>query len=145
MSLRSSSAGDRHRHNLILFGALLTVLIGVVAVIAGMAVIKALFVVAAELSLLIFLAQAYCTVSVHMPENDEAMRSLFTVGILYIAFLFLQSLWEILKTHYQRVHGDGWRYERTITTLAYVVFVGIFLWELYLVVSPIVTNLCVYR
>ena len=129
----------------VVFGILLAALVAVVAVVAGMAVIKALFVVAAELSLLIFLAQAYCSVPTRFPENDEALKSLFAVGILYIAFLFLQSLWGILKSHYERVHGDGWKYERTITTLAYVVFVGIFLWQLYLVVSPIVVNLCVYK
>jgi len=129
----------------IVLGILLTILMAIVAVIAGMAVIKALFVVAAELSLLIFLAQAYCGVPIRMPQNDAALKSLFTVGILYIGFIFLQSLWEILKGHYNRVHGEGFRFERVVTTLAYVVFVGLFLWQLYLVVSPIVINLCVYK
>lgn len=129
----------------IVLGLLLTALMAVIAVIAGMAVIKALFVVAAELSLLIFLAQAYCGVPARLPQNDLALKSLFTVGILYIGFIFLQSLWEILKARYQRVHGEGWRYERTITTIAYVGFVGLFLWQLYLVVSPIVIGLCVYK
>ncbi len=129
----------------ILLGILFAILMGVIAVIAGMAVIKALFVVAAELSLLIFLAQSYCSVSVHSIENNEALKNLFTVGILYIGFIFLQSLWSILKEHYQRVHGQGWRYERSFTTAAYVVFVCLFLWQLYLVVSPIVINLCVYK
>jgi hypothetical protein len=129
----------------IVLGILLAALMAVIALIAGMAVIKALFVVAAELSLLIFLAQAYCGVPNRLAQSDLALKSLFTVGILYIGFIFLQSLWEILKARYTRVHGDGWRYERTITTVAYIFFVALFLWQLYLVVYPIVTNLCVYK
>ncbi|HVM76552.1 MAG TPA: hypothetical protein VMU07_00090 [Candidatus Paceibacterota bacterium] len=129
----------------IVLGLLLAGLMAIIAVIAGMAVIKALFVVAAELSLLIFLAQAYCGVTNRLPESDEALRSLFTVGLVYIAFIFLQSLWDILKTHYTRVHGEGFRYERAITTAAYIVFVALFLWQLYLVVMPIVFGLCVYK
>ncbi len=129
----------------IVLGLLFTALLAVVALIAGMAVIKALFVVAAELSLLIFLAQAYCDVPNRLAQNDAALKSLFTVGILYIGFIFLQSLWGILKARYEKVHGEKFRYERTIRTAAYVIFVGLFLWQLYLVVSPIVTNLCVYK
>src|SRR5689334_11222581 len=57
----------------IVFGFMLTVLMAIMAVMAGMAVIQSLFVVAAELSLLIFLTQAYCAAPGRLPQNNAAL------------------------------------------------------------------------
>ncbi len=127
--------------------ALLAVLVALFSILAGITVVKALFVVAAELSLLIFLTQSYCATpsAVRLPQSDAAMTSLFTVATLYIGFLFIQSLWDGVKTHYKKIEGRPGTWEKWATMIAFAAFTLLFLWELYLVIDPIVAGLCVYK
>ncbi len=126
---------------------LLGVLVTIFSIFAGITVVKSLFVVAAELSLLIFLTQSYCATSssLRLPPNNAAMTSLFTVGILYIGFLFVQSLSDGLKVHYKKIEGQKGAWEKWATMIAFIAFTLLFLWELYLVIDPIVAGLCIYR
>lgn len=128
---------------LVILLGLLSIAIGL---IAGAVVVKSLFAVAAELSLLIFLTQAFCGAPVRHPANNAAMTVLFTIGMLYIAYLFFTTLRDELKGVYRRrleEHPHTW--EKVVTIAAFVAFVILFVWELYLIVTPIVRGLCVYK
>jgi len=133
--------------NWIFVGALLTILFSALALMAGFAVIQALFLVAAELSLLIFLAQSFCAVpaSARAAANDEALKILLAVGLIYILVSFSRSLYELLKDRYKKIENRGWSVRTILFLVAFVAFTLIFVWEIYLVVWPIVAGLCVYR
>lgn len=120
-------------------------LILLIMLIAGFTVLKSLFIFAAELSLLIFLAQSFCSVTQRSAASNEAMQNLLVVGILYIIFMFLHSLWKTLKEYYKKVENEKWSIEKIFTVSLFLTFIVWFLWEIYLVVSPIVLNLCVYN
>jgi hypothetical protein len=131
----------------IILAVLLGFLFMALGITAGIIVIKSLFVVAAELSLLIFITQSYCSIPSfsRLPQNNAAMNSLFTIAILYIGFLFIRSLWINLKESYKKVQNECNSWEKWITIVAFLLCIILFLWELYLVINPIVLNLCVYK
>jgi hypothetical protein len=120
-------------------------LILLIMVIAGFTVLKTLFLFAAELSLLIFLAQSFCSVTQRSIASNEAMQNLLIVGILYIIFMFFRSLWKTLKDYYKKVENEKWSIEKIFTVSLFLIFSGWFLWEIYLVISPIIRNLCIYN
>ena len=130
----------------IINGILLGVVLLIVAVIAGFAVVRSLFLVAGELSLLIFLSQSYCEVTVRAPASDAALKNLLVLGLLYIGITFVRSLYEISKKNYRKVRGrERWPATQVATIALSVILTGLFLWQIYLVVGPIIANLCVYR
>ncbi len=126
-------------------GILLGVILLIVAVIAGFAVVKSLFLVAGELSLLIFLSQSYCEVSVRAAVSDAALKNLLVLGLLYIGITFVRSLYEVTRENYRKMSGERWSVRRVITIALFLILTGLFLWQIYLVVGPIISNLCVYR
>lgn len=138
--------GDRF-NNLMwtITGIILIVFVYLIMFIAGFAVMKALFFVAAELSLLIFLAQSYCNVQTRPVGSDEALQSLLIIGMTYIIYSFFRSLLDICKKHYQPIKNERRSSQKIVTISLFIFFAGVFAWQIYLVVSPIVKNLCVYK
>lgn len=124
---------------------LLVLLLSIIMVIAGFAVLKALFYVAAELSLLIFLAQSYCDVPNYPVSGEQALKSLLFIGISYILIKFFLSLYKALKKNYKVVKNEGWSNEKVATVVLVLVFTVLFIYEIYLVTAPIVQNLCVFK
>jgi membrane-bound ClpP family serine protease len=112
---------------------------------AGFAVLRSLFLVAAELSLLIFLSQSYCMVPVRSAESDNALKGLLVVGILYMAFTFFKSLYEEIKEYYKKDPNYPKRKRGAINGILFIFFVGLFIWQIYLIVYPIISNLCIYK
>lgn len=127
----------------IIIAILLAILISIISIYAGFAVLKSLFLVAAELSLLIYLAQSYCSVSGHTTSSDAALKSLVSLGLLYIAISFFRSLYGIAKTHYKKVEKERWHKEKIMTVSLYLIFAGMFTWEIFLIMKPIILGLCV--
>lgn len=126
-------------------GIMIIVFVYLIMFIAGFAVMKALFFIAAELSLLIFLAQSYCDLSVKPAGTKEALQSLLIIGILYIIYNFAKSLMDVCKNRYKIIKNDkGWFY-KTIAISLFIFFAGVFIWQIFLVVSPIVSGLCIYK
>ncbi len=127
--------------NAVMLGLILSVFM----IIAGFAVLKSLFFVAAELSLLIFLAQSYCTVPSRLPAGDQALKSLLVIGILYIAVSFLRSLHGAIKNNYKKIENERWSWEKIFSVSLYLIFTVMFLWQVYRVIDPIISNLCIYK
>jgi len=123
----------------------LSILFLITWVLAGMIILKSLFLVSGELSLMIFLAQSYCDVKNRTQASDGALISLFGFGLLYIGLLFIRSLYKGLigglKTFEKRNDGNkSWP-----IVILFGLSIGLFLWQLYEVINPIVHNLCVYN
>ena len=125
-----------------ILGVLLVILLGIIAMWAGILVVRSLFVVAGELSLLIFLAQSYCNVPGRSTPGNEALKSLLIVGLLYIGFLFLNSLLKALKETYNKMERDESTKEKIFVITVFLLFSALFVWEVYLVIGPIIRNLC---
>jgi hypothetical protein len=127
--------------NLLLLGILLSVIM----FIAGFAVLKSLAAVGAEISLLIFLAQSYCDVPNRLTPSNEALKSLVGLGLIFIVVAFGRSLYKLLKENYQTLEKERRSKEKIVAVALFLMFTGLLIWEVYLVISPIILNLCIYK
>lgn len=127
----------------IILGTVITALISWLFVMAGFTVLKSLFLLSAELSLLIFLAQAYCEVPNHFA--DDALKMLVGVSLLYISFEFFKSLKRALNERLEKIPEKRWSKEKIIVVTLFALFTLAFVWMIYQVVNPIILNLCVYK
>jgi len=127
--------------NMVMWASLLTA----IGIFAGFTVFKALFFVAAELSLLIFLAQSYCDLPIHTPAGVEAMRDLLFIGLLYIVFAFYQSFRKILQDYNKKLGKDPIPKEGVFVITVFFIFTFLFIQQIYLVISPIISNLYVCK
>lgn len=123
----------------------LFVLVTVAWALAGHAVMKSLFLVGASLSLIVFLAQSYCEAPNLTQSGNDALNTLLVFSFIYIGFDFFRSLYKEVtsRTRTLKQVNDGkspW-----IFLVPFALFVGIFLWQLYQVMLPILSSLCVYN
>ncbi len=112
---------------------------------AGHAVMKSLFLVGASLSLIIFLAQSYCDVPNLTQSGNDALKSLLGFSIIYLGFDFIRSLYKELTSHTKRMKEINMGKNPWIFLVPFALFVGIFLWQLYQVMFPILNSLCIYN
>ena len=138
--------GDRLNHYIWTFdGVMIIAFVYLIMFIAGFSVMKALFFIAAELSLLIFLTQSYCNLSVKPDGTKEALQSLLIIGLSYIIYNFIKSLLGACKNRYKIIKNDrGWFF-KTISISLFIFFAGVFIWQIFLVVNPIISDLCIYK
>lgn len=113
--------------------------------LAGHAVMKSLFFVGASMSLVIFLAQSYCQSPNLTPSGNQALMTLVGFSMFYIGFDFLRALYkevtERLHSFKQVNNGKSpWFF-----LLPFAFFVGLFVWQVWQVIEPILKGLCVYR
>lgn len=123
----------------------LSLIVMVTWTMAGYAVMKSLVYVSAGLSLLIFLAQAYCDVPTIARTGNDALKILLGFGLLYITCEFFRSLYKEMSSHskFLKERNEGKR--PLMILIPFALFTGIFIWQVYQVVSPIVHNLCVFN
>jgi hypothetical protein len=122
----------------------LAILITVAWAFAGHAVMKSLFLIGASLSLIIFLAQSYCAAPNLTQSGNDALKTLLAFSFIYLGYDFFRSLYTEVTSHTKKMKEvnngkNPWMY-----LVPFALFVGIFLWQLYQVISPIVGNFCVY-
>jgi len=126
---------------MILFALMLVIFV----IIAEFTVLKSFFLVAAELSLLIFLAKSYCDVPNRSAVGNEALKNLLTIGLFYIAVTFGRSLWKAIKEHYKKVEKERWSKEKILAIALFLIFTVFFIGQIYSVIKPIILNLCIYK
>lgn len=136
---------------------LLFIVLGILSLVAsitaGVAVFRALTVASVSLSFLVFLGQTYCSLPAASQTANESLATLIGFGFLYSIGVFLKSL-------YKELYGDKELKKKGsleifreanngknpwIILIPYGVFIGIFLLQLFQVISPIVHNLCIYK
>jgi hypothetical protein len=120
-----------------------SILLLVIMIAAGFMVMESLVGVAAGLSLLIFLAQSYCA-SGRTLGGDSALKSLLGIGLLYISYYFFSSVYDSLIENLKKINKPKgfWKF---LIIISYVAIVGLFIWELYQVIGPIISGLCVFK
>ncbi len=132
----------------ILLWTSLFIIVCFLIVLAGLVVIKSLFKVGAGLSLIIFLAQSYCSPGVvQTTSGKQALAGLIFLGLSYIIYDFLTSVSSELKTQFEnlkKVEGK-WEWKGVIMSLFLILFVVLFVVTIYEVMSPIVLSLCPYK
>lgn len=125
------------------------IMLGILAiammVFAGYTVLKSLFLLAAELSLLIFLAQSFCSATQRSVASNAAMKSLLLAGLAYIVIMFFLSLRNNLKEYYKKVKDEKLSSAKIFVICLFFIFIVWFLWQIYQVVDPIISSLCVYK
>ena len=123
----------------------LALIIMVTWTMAGYAVMKSLVFVSAGLSLLIFLAQAYCDVPTVARTGNDALKILLGFGLLYIGCEFFRSLYKEMSTHTKFLKERNEGKKPWMLLVPFALFIGIFVWQIYQVVFPIIHNLCIYN
>ncbi len=123
-------------------------LLGFLLLRAGLIVIKSLIYVAAELSLIIFLAQSYCSQEVTRSlQSDNAIKGLIVVGFIYVSYRFLNDVYsELIGTVSKLREADAkWSWRVIFVALLLFSFTCFFAWSVFLVMQPIVESFCIYK
>lgn len=129
----------------VILGITISILVTWIAVNAGFVVLKNLFLLSAEISLLIFLAQSYCDKVKVLSKSDDALKVLITLGIAYISYEFFKALFEALRKKLDSISKEKWTWEKVFVVALFLVFTFVFIRIIYQVTSPIIYNLCVYN
>lgn len=125
--------------------------------LAALAVFRALMVVGAGLSLILFIAQSYCALDVAERLANDSLRSLIGISILFIGVILVVRLRRELfgdpegKREFDKVGvlksmrdaNDG--KDSFIILILYASFMGLILGQLFEVLYPIFNNLCIYK
>jgi ABC-type multidrug transport system permease subunit len=112
---------------------------------AGFIVLKSLFNVAADLSLLLLLSQSYCNISNRPPSSDTALQGILFIGLLYVIVEFIGSLRKALKEYFKNTEYKEKKNDKIIITLIFILFAVWILYAISLVIIPIVNDSCVYK
>lgn len=129
-----------------LVGALLiSIIIAYVMLKAGFTVIRALCVVGAEISLIIFLGQSYCNVVKEVSPNDKALVAFLSISGVYIIYEFSKHLYSALANRLASIPTKLFSWEKGFVIFFFCLFTIGFLSLTYKVIYPIVSDLCVYK
>ena len=112
---------------------------------AGHAVMKSLFWVGASLSLIIFLAQSYCAVPVAAQTGNDALKSLLVFGFGYIAIDFFRTLYKEVLERIKMLKQTNDGKKPWMILVPFGLFTGLFVWQIWQVLFPILHTLCVYK
>jgi len=118
-------------------------LLSAILVLASFAIMRSLIEVAAGLSLLIFLAQNYCDVPVRSAAGDNALKGLLLVGIIYLSYYFLRTLYKLLAKNYKKFGDKEWPWEKILFVILFLIFIISLVCDIYQVIQPIILNLCI--
>jgi hypothetical protein len=112
---------------------------------AGFAVLESLFLVSAELSLLIFLSQSYCNIPIRSVASDLALRNLLIIGMMYMILKSFGSLRGALKSNFANIKKRKRLMHEIVVMASFLLFTVLMIWQIYMVMNPIINNLCIFR
>jgi sterol desaturase/sphingolipid hydroxylase (fatty acid hydroxylase superfamily) len=124
---------------------IISILLAILMAFAGFTVLKSLISISVEISLMIFLAQSYCEAPNHLPQGDEALRSLLILGIMFIAGSFIYSLYKNCIKRYELIRKEKWSKEKITLVSLFAFFAIMIVWQIVLIITPIILNLCVLK
>ena len=138
---------------MILFVISFSVLCLVTWFMASVVIFRSLFVIGGGLSLMIFIAKTYCDLPVIQHTADDSLKTLFGFGIIYLVWVFTSSLYkELMGDKELETKGSLKNIEEIydgkkplLIVIPYAIFIGLFLYQLYAVMNPILHSLCIYR
>ena len=113
---------------------------------AGRAVMKSLFIIGAELTLMIYLAQAYCDiVPAAVRTADEAMKSLLNLGLLYLGIKFVYVLYKEVINSAELLRKINGNKKPWLILIPFAMLVGALVTQISQVLYLIISNLCIYK
>lgn len=120
---------------------------------ASVVIFRSLFVIGGGLSLMIFIAKTYCDLPLSQHTADSSLQTLFYFGIMYLIWLFFSSLYkELMGDKKTECKGSLKKIEEIydgkkplLIVIPYAIFIGLFLYQLYAVMNPIIHSLCIYK
>jgi len=140
----------------VLFVIALIFLSAFTMLMAIVAIFRSLFVVAAGLSLILFIAQSYCGLAIEDQVSNDALKSLINMGLVFVGGLFILRLYRELfgdpeaKREFDKIGAlqtfrdiNKGKHSYLLLFL-YASFMGLILGQLFQVLYPIFNNLCVY-
>lgn len=123
----------------------LLILVALTWGLAGHAVLKSLFLVGANLSLMVFLAQAYCEVPLINRTADEALVTLVGFAVLYIGYEFISSVFKEVRNRMKLFKEVSQQKNPWLIVVFFALFTGLFIVQVAQVILPILHNLCIYK
>jgi len=112
---------------------------------AAHAVIRSLFAVSVELSLIIFLSQAYCATPSTSHTADDALMTLVGVGMTYIGLKFFWTIMSEVTARSKALKKDGSHIWPWLLLPLFAIFTGLFIWQVVQVLTPVIQDICVYK
>jgi len=128
----------------LLLAAVIAMLLIIVMLIAGFAVFRSIVKASAGFTILIFLAQTYCSLESQTPEGVQALTLLWSTGSLYILFEFAKEFQEACKENLSKLGDDKKRWEGKLMIALFILFAVVYMVVLYKVLNPIIQSLCIY-
>ncbi|MBU6370885.1 hypothetical protein KGQ74_02345, partial [Patescibacteria group bacterium] len=113
--------------------------------VANIAIFESFFnlEVAGGLSLLFLIGQMYCASPFRNVMTNSAFQWLFWFGLAYVAFLFLKEFDKQLKKYFEKFKGKKMDAGTVIVIVGFFFFAILLIWEIVIVITPIILNLCV--
>lgn len=127
-----------------IFGFIL-VIFTVVMFLSGLIVLKSLFRVGAEISLLLFISQSYCSISDNLQTgmSTEAIKFLIISGLIFVASSFFKNIWKSFKELKGKISTEkNNKFECGSFLLMLAIMIAFFICLLILTLWPIIENLC---
>lgn len=125
--------------------ALLTILLVPAMIFSGYVVMRSLVLVSGGLSLIIFLAQAYCTLPNPPDGGKQALMALVAASFAYLAFEFSKQLWEAWRETFKPIHEQEKSWEKTAVIIILVICAVALVSIILQVIAPITASLCIYQ
>ena len=118
---------------------------------AGVAVFRSLLSAGVGLTLLFYIAELYCKVPEIHRNADSSLQALLGFGLIYVIFIFANSLWKELVGDKEKDLKGSIRFFKDmnngkkpwIILIPYAMFIGLFVYQLWQVIHPILNNFCV--
>lgn len=125
--------------------------------LAALAIFRSLLVVGTGLSLLLFIAQSYCSLPSDKQNSNDALESLIALSVLFIMLMFGICLYRELfgnpeaKREFDKIGvfkfframNEG--KDPILLLVLYAAFMGLILGRMFQVLYPIFSNLCIYQ
>lgn len=113
---------------------------------AGRAVMKSLFIIGAELTLIIYLAQTYCDIVPAVVRTaDESMKSLLNLGLLYLGARFVYILYNEVINSADLLRKMNGNKKPWLILVPFAMLVGALVTQIGQVLFLIINNLCIYK
>jgi amino acid permease len=135
---------------LVMFSLVFSILLFLLWFFAGKVVFDSLMETAGTagviVSVIIFLSTSYCNLPEDIQTADDSLKFLFSFGLLYAGFLFYGAFRKNFDTMFDELKKGPSKEKTPWWILAlFVLLIILFLWQFYLVVNPIIHNLCIYK
>ncbi|HCC05165.1 TPA: hypothetical protein DEP58_02560 [Patescibacteria group bacterium] len=133
----------------IFFFVVFSVLLALLWFLAGKVVFDSLVEIAGTagviVSVIIFLTTSYCNLPNEVRTADTSLVFLFSFGSIYSLFLFYKAFNKNLDKMFDELKTVSDKKTPWWILVLFIILLILLLWQFYLVIDPIIKNLCIYK